>query len=233
MKTLSRIVIALTAVIALASCSDTGKYVEHNGTICYTYWTFSFGRLYDTLPGVDPASFKAVNNWLGHDRNAAFFKDRRVDGVDVASLRARDYPVFCDKKDYYFRDCPLHVADIASFRTLHTENDHIWAADARYAYFDSTRIEVDLPSFRVKSWLHAVDRNHVYRFGKILPLADPATYDEDWQGLYSRDKSRIWYCGEILDDVDYATFTVDKDGKARDARGPFRGARRDSSSIAE
>ena len=74
----------------------------------------------------------------------------------------------------------------------------------------------------------AVDSKYVYRFGKVLPLADPNTYVEDWKGLYSRDKEHIWYAGTLLEDVDYATFDVDKEGNAADKYGPFLHEKRDS-----
>lgn len=228
MKTLLHLTACALALLSLAACSDSGEYVNRDGTICYSHWTFSFGRLYDTLPGVDPASFKPVNDWLGHDRNAAFFKNQRVEGVHIGTLEADRYPLFRDKNDYYYRNRPLHVADMASFKVLKWNDDDMWAADRKYAYYDSLRIEADMPTFKVKTWNIAVDRNHVYRFGKPLPLADPATYDDDWKHLYSRDKKHIWYLGELVEDADYATFTVDEDGNARDARGPFRGAQRDT-----
>ena len=66
---------------------------------------------------------------------------------------------------------------------------------------------------------------HVYRFGKIVPEADPATYIEEWNGLYSRDKNHIWYLGDLIEDIDVATFVIDKDG-AHDKNGHFyRGKR--------
>lgn len=119
------------------------------------------------------------------------------------------------------------VADVENFKVLKWQEDDFWAKDTKFAYYDSIRVDsVDLPTFKVKTWLTAVDKNHVYRYGQVVPLADPETYVEDWKGLYSRDKSHIWYCGTMLEDVDYASFDVDKEGNARDKYGPFHGAKR-------
>ena len=52
-------------VAVMCSCNTNGEYVKRNGTICYSYWTFSFGTVFKELPGVNPTEFKSVNDWLG------------------------------------------------------------------------------------------------------------------------------------------------------------------------
>ncbi|MBO4870560.1 MAG: DKNYY domain-containing protein [Muribaculaceae bacterium] len=220
--------LSLVALLLLCvSCNTDGKYIVHNGTVCYSYWTFSFGTRYDSLPGVDITTFHSVKGWIGHDAERVYFKDKLVPGVDISTLEIEKYPLFRDKNDYYYENVPMHVADRASFKVLRWNEEDFWAQDNRYAYYDTICIkDVDLPTFKVKAWNTAVDKNHVYRYGEILPLADPATYDEVWKGLYSRDKSHIWYCGSLLEDVDYATFDVDKEGHAFDKNGRFHGEKR-------
>ena len=229
MKPIAHILWCLALLLGLASCSEGGKYVEHEGTICYTYWTFSFGQRYDTLPGVDPATFKSVNAWLGHDDKHVYFKDRLVDGAIPSAIKATKYPMSTDGKDYYYMHTPMGVADMATFEVLKRNDDDVWCKDSRYAYYDSLRLDdVDVATFKVTGWNVAIDSRHVYRYGKVLPLADPNTYVEDWKGLYSRDKEHIWYAGTLLEDVDYATFDVDKEGNAADKYGPFLHEKRDS-----
>ncbi|MBR5086638.1 MAG: DKNYY domain-containing protein [Muribaculaceae bacterium] len=214
-------------IIAMATaCNSDGEYVQRGNTICHSYWTFSFGTMYDTLPEVDVATFKSLENWLGHDNRHAYFKAKLVPGVDVLTMKADKYPLFRDKNDYYYMSVPLHVTHVDAFVVLKRNEDDIWAMDNRYAYYDSLRIDsVDIKTFKVKTWNTAVDSKRVYRYGKVLPLADPETYVEDWKGMYSRDKAHIWYLGELLEDVDYETFTVDGND-AHDKNGHFyRGER--------
>ena len=45
--------LAVVAVM-LCACNSNGEYVKRNGTICYSYWTFSFGTVYEELPSVNP-----------------------------------------------------------------------------------------------------------------------------------------------------------------------------------
>ena len=213
-------------VAVMCSCNTNGEYVNRNGTICYSYWTFSFGTVFNELPGVNPAEFKSVNNWLGRDNKHVYFKEKLVKGADPATLEVKKYPLFYDKKDYYYMGTALGVANTKSFEVVKWNDDDMWAVDGRYAYYDSLKIEnVDIPTFKIQTYNCATDRNHVYRYGKIMPLADPVTYVEDWNGLYSRDKAHIWYSGTLLEDVDYETFVIDKKG-ARDKLGHFyRGQR--------
>lgn len=219
--------IALT-VLCLASCGEDGKYIEYEGTICYTYWTFSFGRVYHKLPQVDPSTFESVNDWLGHDAGHVYFKNDLVVGADPITVKAKKYPLFMDKNDYYYKSTAMHVVDMPSFEVLKRFEDHFWAKDKRYAYFDTLRIDsADISTFRVKSTFSAIDKNHVYYFGEILPLADPETYDPDWKGIYSRDKSHIWCGDELLEDADYETFDVDKEGHGYDKHGRFRFSKRE------
>ena len=122
------------------------------------------------------------------------------------------------------REVRVTVTDSLQRRFV-TEKDVVGYL-AEYGRYIGERIDsVDLGSFKLQAYNVATDRNHVYRYGKILPLADPATYIEQWKGLYSRDKDHVWYCGQLIDDADCATFVIDKDG-ARDKHGHFyRGER--------
>lgn len=218
MKTTVNLVCFALMMLVLAACNSNGKYVAGNGTVYHAYWTFSFGYIYNELPQVDAASFESIKDWLGHDAHHAYFKERLIVGADVATLKARKYPLCSDKNDYYYKGVPLNVADVESFEILKWNEDDLWAKDSRYAYYDTIKIVTpDLASFRVKEWNTAVDSRYVYRYGKILPLADPETYVEEWQGLYSRDKSHIWCMGDLVRDADLETFTLE-DWRGRYAR---------------
>lgn len=227
MKTL-KLIMAAAVVLMLASCGGDGKYEVKGDVVCHSHWTFSFGTIRDTLPDANPATFKSVRDWLGHDGKHVYFKARPVPGADASTLEAERYPLFRDKRDFYYMNVPLHVADVASFKVKKWHDDDFWATDKHRAYYDSLTVAgADVASFKVKWYNCAVDKNHVYRYGKILPLADPATYDEEWKDLYSRDRSHIWYCGELLEDVDYASFNVDKNGDGYDKHGRFHGSKRE------
>ncbi|MBQ5409299.1 MAG: DKNYY domain-containing protein [Muribaculaceae bacterium] len=218
--------VALMLIPLLAGCNNDGEYVIKGNNVFFSYWTFSFGTINDTLPEVNATRFESVKDWLGKDDKHVYFKERLIAGADPATIEAKKYPLCHDKRDYYYKGVPMHVSSVKNFEVVKWNEDDMWAIDGRYAFYDSLRIEPrDINSFKVQNWNVAVDSEHVYRYGKILPLADPATYVEEWNGFYSRDKSHIWYMGELIEDIDYATFTIDKDG-AHDKHGHFyRGER--------
>lgn len=212
--------------VTLSSCSD--GYVVGDDMVTYEYWTFSFGTRYDTLPGADPATFKPVNKWLGHDSQRVYYLSRLVPGVDVATLKAVRKPVFKDKNDYYYETSPVHVADMKSFKILKWAYGSFWAKDALYAYFDTMRIQADVKTFKVLNPAVAKDKSHVYYFGDIIPDADPATFKPIGNSIYNRDKSHIWCGDELLQDADYETFEVDGSGAAHDKFGAFTFETRDT-----
>ena len=211
----------------LPGCDSGGKYVITDDAVCFSYWTFSFGTINDTLPDVNPKTFKSICNWAGHDDKHVYFKSTLVDGADVSTIKHEKYPLLRDKNDYYYKGTAMHVANVDKFKVLKWIEDDLWAIDGTKAFYDTIHIEsADISTFKVKCWNVAVDRNHVYRYGEILPLADPETYDEQWKDYYSRDKSHIWYMGTLLEDADYATFEVEKEQLAHDKHGYFyRGER--------
>ena len=131
----------LTLGLMLTACGKEGFKIE-NGKVYYTYWTFSFGQQNRELLGADPETFKSVNDWLGRDAHHVYFKYRLAEGADPATVEAKKYPMFRDKNDYYIEGAALHVADMNTFEVLMHNDMHIWSKDSRYAYFDSTRLEV-------------------------------------------------------------------------------------------
>lgn len=219
-----RILCLIVLLQWLTSCNSDGKYVVANDKVYHSYWTFSFGYVYNTLPEVDASTFESVKNWVGHDARHVYFKEVMLPGADVGSLKVHRYPLLSDNRDYYYMGRPLHVRDVESFQVLKWSDNDMWARDSRYAYYDTILItSPDIESFKVKNYCAAVDSRYVYYYGKILPLADPATFEPDWKDLYSRDKAHIWYVSYLLEDVDYDSFTVDKDGRGHDRWGYFDG----------
>ena len=217
----------------LTSCDDGGEYVVHDDGVYYSYWTFSFGTVSDSLPDADPATFKSIVKWLGRDAKHAYFKARLIEGADPATIKADRYPVARDTRDVYFYGAALHVADIATFKILNSDDLHMWAADSRCVYYDSLRVDsADRATFKVVDIFVGKDKNHVYRFGEILPEADPATYKEDTWG-YATDKNHVWYYGDLLPDVDRATFVIDdaESGMAHDKNGPIEAGKRPGADV--
>lgn len=229
MRQMKVLLAACVMALALTACDDGAKYVVEDDVVVYSQWTVSFGTVRDTIPDADPATFVQVKSWLGHDSLHVFYERDLVPGVDVASLEAVHKPLFRDKNDYYFKTKPMHVVDVESFKIIKWSYGSFWAKDSRYAYFDDYRFEADLPTFKVKSKGYAKDKYHVYFYGgHIIPDADPSTFKPIGDSGYYRDKSHIWFCDDLLEDVDMATFEVDDYDRAHDKKGSYTMEKRDS-----
>ena len=217
---LAMAVVLLSCMIA--SCDSGSRYEVRGDQVVYTYWTFSFGRVYDTLPQADVSSFQQVNGWLGHDDRQVFFEAKHVPGADVSTLKPKKYPLFRDNRDYYYKTKAMHVADVESFEIIKWFEHDFWAKDSQRVYFDSLCVEgADVASFKVMSMTVAKDKNHVYYFGRILPLADPLTFEALGKSIYNRDKNHVWCGDSLMTDADASTFVVDDIDRAHDKNGAF------------
>lgn len=205
---MNKCLMAALLVLLLTACGGP-KYEVRGDVVVRSYWTFSFGMRYDTLPGADPATFVQIKDWLGFDSKQVFFETSPVPGADVATVKAKRYPLFCDKNDYYYKTKPLHVADMKTFKTMKWYDDDFWAKDSRYVYYDSVRVQgVDLPSFKIVSRWYARDKHHIYMDGLMLVGADPATFMRIDDSVFFRDKAHVWRFGKFFAEADAATFEV-------------------------
>lgn len=221
----------LLLVFVLTACNSDGKYEVKDGTVYFTYWTFSFGTQEHELQDVDVASFESMKNWLARDRHHVWYKDLLVEGADPATAKADDYPLFHDKRDYFYEGKAIGVADIQSFKVLKCDDDELWAVDKQYAYFDSLRIDDSDPAtLELIGTFEAKDKRHVYYFGRILEDADPGSY-QILEGNYAKDHHHVWFCGDIIEDADPETFesesTLDfEKPDAHDKHGDYRRGKR-------
>ena len=197
--------LAMLAVMLLVSCND-GKYEIRGDSVYYTWWTWSFGNQEQELTGADAATFEEIKDWLGKDKSHVWYEARLVKGCDPQTVTAVKKRLFRDKRDYFYEGAPLHVKDLNSFEVLDLNDYCLWAKDSKCGYFDSTRIEgIDSKTFKSTGTFIAKDKNHIYRFGKVLPLADPETFEELEIG-YMKDKARVWYHDSIMPDADAKSF---------------------------
>lgn len=221
----------LFLAIVMTACNSGGKYEVKDGTVYFTYWTFSFGTQERELQDVDIATFESMKNWLARDSHHVWYKDQLVEGADPATAEADDYPLFHDKRDYYYEGKAIGVADIQSFKVLKCDEDELWAVDKQYVYFDSLRIDDSDPAtLELIGTFEAKDKRHIYYFGRILEGADPETY-QILDGNYAKDSKHVWFCGDIIEDADVETFEAEsthdfEKPDAHDKHGDFRHGKR-------
>ena len=196
--------VVLLGLLMLTSCND-GKYEVRGNQVYYTWWTFSFGHQDSQLVGADANTFEQLEDWLGRDKNHVWYKARLVVGCDPQTVKAIKEGLIRDKKDFYFEGAPMHVKDMETFEIVDYNDYCLWAKDSKCGYYDSTHIEgIDFETFKSVDTFVAKDKNHVYRFGKVLPLADPETFEEMEMG-YMKDKDHVWYHDSIMTGADSKT----------------------------
>lgn len=119
---------------------------------------------------------------------------------------------------------PIAKADPATFRYL--GND--WAADRHHAYYAARRIKhcTRLDTLRLIGECYAADADHVYWDGKLLPQADPAT----WQFVaaapaFSRDARHVYCYWDPLPEADPASWRHLHDSFSKKLRHVYYGTR--------
>lgn len=218
MKILSCLIAGFISLM-LVSCDSRDKYVVENGQVVWSYWTFSFGEIRDTVQGADAATFESLSYCYGKDKDRVYCKDRLIEGASPASFRPHNENLGEDDRDYYWKGQALHVVDKKTFEVLYDEGcDASWAKDAKngyYIFFDkfvSFHI-ADYKSFApatymmdgmaLKSCSYAIDKRKAYYEGIEVVGADVATFVQV-DGNVAQDRNRVYYKAQPTDVKDYA-----------------------------
>lgn len=186
------------------------------------------------VAGADPGTFE----WL------------EIDG--------RKLPWGRDSQRGYFRNLPVHNSDGPSFEafledeSLAKDKNHVyrgqrntertqwfstgekeWRKSMRQAARSVKVIpEADAATFRYRDNDLWVDKDHVFRRGKLVELADPSTYRElpiVWggHGGYAADKTHVYRNGRVIEHADPKSFRLDsKTGLLMDDNFVFYGTQR-------
>ncbi len=89
------------------------------------------------------------------------------------------------------------------------------------------KINADAATFRVlENPVFACDKNHVYKFGYVVPGLDGATFKFLDGKNYSQDASHIYFEESIISDADPASFEILAYPYSRDAKHVYCGSLR-------
>lgn len=209
--------------IALVSCGNGGEYVVENGIVVWSYWTFSFGTLNDTVQGADAATFESLSYCYGKDKSHVYREDKLIEGASPASFKPHNKYLGEDDKDFYWKGIAVNVSDKKSFEVLYDEEkDASWAKDAKYGYYIFFDEFVKFPiadyksfcpapypteGFVLKSITYAVDKYKAYYEGVEVAGADAASFKQI-DGDIAQDKNRIYYKSQPTDITDYSKITT-------------------------
>lgn len=178
---------------------------------------------YEELKGIDFNSFEIINNkWkedFTKDKNAVFYKAERILNADPQTFEVLEFGFSKDKRHVYRIGELLKDADPKSFQII----DYIYQKDENQVWAGGRSINADVKTFELLKYhlpgyetaqtsLYAIDKNHVYFQGNVMPEADLQTFkivcsDAPYQ-YYAIDKNHVYYCDKVVAGADAETFNV-------------------------
>jgi hypothetical protein len=155
------------------------------------------------IPEADAATFAQIGRWFAHDERHVYFLHNIVDGADPATFTV----LGGYSNDHWAKDSvrAYHFAPSKAARNI-----RVIASNSidRFAILPSARFDE-----------YAGDAERVYRCGRLIRAADAATFrvlqnackgeDEgDPSFSFARDKTRAYYDGRPLADINLETFAA-------------------------
>ena len=174
------------------------------------------------IEGADPATFGAIEGCMSRyrDRSHVYARDKIIEGADPATYEpVGDGRLGRDKNDYYLRnnddydngEFALHVCDMVSFKLL----------------IPAEPPQRNSPWEDLWSVIWARDNQCFYVGDKVIPIADPATFQNLGQG-YAKDAKNVYYLQHVLADADPQTFQLVSPNHDEDWAKTFAGYGKDA-----
>jgi hypothetical protein len=172
--------------------------------------------------GVDVKSFELISDNLAVDKSQVYYFRMKpttqgpavLRGADPGSIEIIDEYFTRDKRKVFYthgspRPCTIVKADPKTFTAL---NDR-YSKDEHHAFYYCSQLkDADAKTFRVTSGYIAVDSKNVYRSGRLVANADPATYGHLKHRFgnlnFYADDQRVYYFVGTVEDADPDTFEV-------------------------
>ena len=177
------------------------------------YYTVKYARI-APIVDADPAAYRVLKYDYGSDSKRVFKDGHLLRGIrDPASFGVFTPRLSRDAKRAYFEDIEIPESDGASFEIADVHDD-AWVRDGKHAW----HVRHGQPE----------SGQPVKREVRVLVGANAKALRPLGQE-YATDGVRVWWRGNVLADVDMASFLpIEGDSviDARDARGAFMRGRR-------
>ncbi|MCP5495643.1 MAG: DKNYY domain-containing protein [Leptospiraceae bacterium] len=159
------------------SCTSPGSLIDKNVSKNHYYSSFKTSVIFATMGG-DCFSIGC----------------KEIEGSDIDTFKPLNNFYGSDKNYVYYKDDKIAGADMNTFRPL----SEIYAVDKEYVYFGSKKISGENSGdFKTVDGAYAIGKK-VYWIGRVLPSADPNTFEtatiqnEKRTGYYGKDKNAIF-----------------------------------------
>ncbi len=163
------------------------------------------------INGVDLDSIEPLHCFYAKDKDHVYYRSdniidpqgptgpEEIEGADPNSFELLTFPYSRDDDQFFFYWKEVENIDLESFQLLESPGVN---SEAPFTYY-------------------AKDTNHVYYYGKIIPQADPNTFERLFlEGLefelfeefrftnYSRDKNHVFFGSQIVEGADPESFQL-------------------------
>lgn len=141
----------------------------------------------DIISGADPKTFERIDKRYNKDASNLFYEDRQIPDVDIQSFEVLEYSYARDKNRFYWLD-----PDIRGYEKIDIVHEEIdpasckihtfhWLSDKNGVFyirhpknFNGFKVDgADPETFEAIDDVYGKDKNHVYKFGRIVEGADP------------------------------------------------------------
>lgn len=194
----------------LKDCEIIGEnYAKSKGLLLYTF---------KVVKNVDYESFKILNG-IAIDKNYVFHSNQIIEKADPKTFEHLKIGYSKDKLYVFKNGKILKGADPETFNII----TYTYQKDKNCVWIIGRPSDIDVATFEVlnskfyntKSYsLYAVDKNHIYFQGEIMPEANVKSFSLVTSGApyqtYGIDKNNVFYSGKLLDSVDVETFMIIK-----------------------
>lgn len=123
-------VIMLLSVVLMTSCMYRG-YKNNGKKVTFHSYDPTFLIPDSKDINADPATFEALSDIYGRDKNHVYYWGEILDSVDASSFRIIDEDYTADKNHIYFNTFKIEKADPETFRIINKDlaedkNDYFW-----------------------------------------------------------------------------------------------------------
>ncbi|MDA8018918.1 MAG: DKNYY domain-containing protein [Thermoanaerobaculia bacterium] len=146
------------------------------------------------VEGAEPASFRVLNEDYGCDARAVFRSTSAIEDADPDTFEVLGVDFAKDASRVFHQGSELPEFDAATCFVV-TYGNTAYVVDAKAAYFGGfeklRKFRCDLASLEVLAEEFARDKTHVFRRGRKIKGADPATF-EVLEPYYARDREQVY-----------------------------------------
>ena len=166
------------------------------------------------VEGANPKTFESVPGFkfLYRDDQHVFYRNKMVASAKIDNLRKIE-SFWTDGQSVFFNEHKLKDADISSFQVL----DYPYARDAGNLYYEHLLMEGASPEGLIEiknSNGYATAGTLVFFEGKPLKDVDLESLEKIYYH-YWKDKQRVYFENELLQDADPNTFELLKNTRGR------------------